>query len=399
MSFSTIEGSPYIDLGQFAKVESPVDERPMLKRVEKAIEGVDDRIDLFWESLSGVKVLKLVSECDDSRVGYPSVVDDKGVLIRGLNIIGGGKPSEKYLSLILKTYWDHLMPKTTDISVFATSHGSTEEINRYFNNEPNSEITCGLRDFLAKFERFTKKMAELRKQGKYHQLERFAALTSMIAGVSGDNIPASFFSQAWGTNHSHDMGENAANIKKALESKKFVNGVGKPIMFGEAALDHNKKILYEYDENKLITNTIKLDIPEYYEKDQDPEFVVISYGSLVPTVPKKTLVPDLLEKGNNGFSAIAIDREGLRHAYAEGWYAINSHLLHKKGHGHGQSFKNLKGVIILCDNNDRVQEAMAEFKNGDPKATNVYREFGGVYLVDVEKKEVTFHDLNFELAA
>ena len=338
-----------------------------LHKLQLEFSGVNARVNNFYADLRKAHEVIILMGCDDSREDVPVrlvEIPDRKLKVGFLfvPVLGGGVPDGAVLRAVHQKFRDEQIP-ADKISFMTTQHGNTQEVQHALEEPPDTgtKITCGAR--------------KARAEGTAALPSELAELISALES---------------------DMIENGLKSFRALEQMLPQLGIKAGLTCG--LYDHELKTVAFLDRHGNKTEQkINLGLNEWHESFQDPAYVVISAGIKAAAVPHGVAFPlSIGVKGNNDFNITAADTAGLLRALAEAEYPLLHAYEHRspRGHAHDLNFKNLSGVIALCDDTcfvEKLQNALTE----RPKFRELVASlFGGFFIARLDTEGVQYLTLS-----
>jgi len=351
---------------------------PYAKELQKEIVGVKRRVEEFFDLVVSAEVEKVavVVGCDDQRVEVPGGVQkvkfadgEKNTVFHFVPSIGGGK--DNFLVDVLD-YWtkreEKRIPKEK-ISVFVTSHGSSQTLD-----SGGKKVTCGALGVRAAYKSAFAKIDKADDEERERLLDELYE-DSGIAKRLLRHIAQSTFSS--------NVYENTKSVMEAMKgdlAKKDLQEVS----LEAGVYNHNTRGIH------LDSEVISIPGLERWEEDyQDPQAIVISCGALAASVPDSVLYPQTVGVGaNNDFNiASGEDIESILQCFCEASYATE----HSGQAGHNDFARTDRIVVTVSSSEGLVnfKKALAtdEFKQDYAEA--IVKKFGGlIYLVNLQDETV-----------
>ncbi len=352
------------------------------------ISSLPERVRQYRKNAREADEVVITITCCDSRVVLPTdlvVLKDasypdgeKRVLFVALPTIGSGAPSKSRLRGVFAQLEKWGVPDE-NIRILVTQHGDTEEVARSLAGKRSPDhITCGLRKV---FSTLAEELTHIRSQlilwvephRQQLQNKRFApdrvALKYLydecpeIMRLIDDlhqktQLPHRLIVRICWRNSDFDLEGNEASVVQRLYvhlgSEEFAH-LYPTCRVSVADYDHQqKRLLASSDHAKLSDDaSIQLDLQPRTDSHQDPEYVIISFGTQCVPLPPEVLLPSLCDgttsaPADNAFTTVGStpDVNIFFCALAEAWYAVHHHVV---PHADDPNFQSLKQVVIVCD--------------------------------------------------
>lgn len=339
------------------------------EQIRGEIRGFSGRLREHHKRTMDADLLAFVLGCDDARGKIEGLYEidwfrtgRKKVMFQYIPSIGGGENSETLISAL---YGYLVSPRVVDVSeteVIVTQHGDTQEVNAAIAGGRINEPSCGLRKLLKKLKR----------------------------GENPADVPHELKQIAKSANFSWDMRANAQHVFQRTASALGAHNYSRErIRVG--LFDHNQKVLYSERESGGFWEFQIQECQTWPLSYQNPKVGVVKYGHKAVSIPNDVILPNILGKDNNDFSAAAVEMnssqdlttDGLRRALAEMWY-----MLHHRADRNSADFKNTQMLMIVADNDRYVDNARSVLGKPDVQRMigEELGELGGVQIVNLESE-------------
>lgn len=401
----------------------------------------------FKENILNSDLVCIVITCCDSRVVLPShlveIEDGEGakkVQFLPLPTIGSGAPSRMRLSLLIEELFK-LGVSASKIKIIVTQHGDTEEIAAAHSTEtiPEVKCTCGLRavlhqkrsvvtdDLRYRFDHWVYGIKQeigmkdgsaegliwAPDRASLEELEtRNPSIMEEIKNIADKlHISRRLLLRILHRNADSDIAKNERMTYQKVRAaivEKFPE-LWPALKIYSAYYNHNsKEMVFPAEESEQLGVDQVIDLtalsPEIKLREvsyQDPDYVVISFGQRVISMPPELLLSHLskgcvdtsLENADNWlsdnfFTTDASDGlPALFCGMAEASYAVShSGLVAQHGeHGQNPNFAHLKKLVIICDDEKQanVVKGMTATREYKEDFAALFGQIGELLLINL----------------